>query len=93
MSKLVKNALRCMKGTVNSDLRLARNGESVKLVGFCVSDYAGSEDRKSISGYCFRMCENGPARLFRFSFTLCKVSLRFWIRRYQSEIILLLCNG
>ena len=57
---VAKNALRYLKGTVNSDLRFATNGESVNLVGFCDSDYAGSEDRKSISGYCFKMCENGP---------------------------------
>ena len=55
-----KNALRYLKGTVDSSLCFAKDQGKIQLIGYCDSDYASSEDRKSISGYCFKMCENGP---------------------------------
>ena len=31
-----------------------------KLEGFCDTDWANLSDRKSVSGYCFRLAENNP---------------------------------
>ena len=32
----------------------------MEILGFCDSDWGGSLDRKSVSGYCFRLHKDGP---------------------------------
>ena len=55
---LAKNVLRYIKGTVDYNLTYTRSDSPLKLIGFCDSDWANGEDRKSISGYCFKLAEN-----------------------------------
>ena len=51
---LAKHVLKYLKGTAHYDLSFHKV-DNFKLEGFSDSDWGGSEDRKSISGYCFRL--------------------------------------
>ena len=51
-----KDVLRYLKGTINHALVYRKTKGSLSLLGFCDSDYAGSDDRKSTSGYCYKLC-------------------------------------
>ena len=57
---LARNVLRYLKGSINVKLCFRKSSEPLNLFGYCDSDWAGSEDRKSLSGYCYRLCKNGP---------------------------------
>ena len=57
--KLAKQVLRYIKGTLNYKLIFKKSNE-LELMGYCDSDYGGSDDRCSISGYCFQLNKNGP---------------------------------
>ena len=57
---LAKNVLRYLKGTKDQKLCFSRSQHPLTVIGFCDSDWAGSEDRKSISGYGFKLCQDGP---------------------------------
>ena len=50
-----KNVLRYLKGTVNYSLVFNKSDDQLKLFGYCDSDWGGSEDRKSLSGFCFQL--------------------------------------
>ena len=50
-----KNVLKYLKGTINQELVYHKSSKSLSLHGYCDSDYAGSEDRRSYSGYCFKL--------------------------------------
>ena len=32
----------------------------LQISGFCDADWGASEDRRSITGYGFQLCDNGP---------------------------------
>lgn len=49
-----------MKSTVDYALVFKKSAEPLNLTGFCDSDWGGSDDRRSITGYCFRLSSNGP---------------------------------
>ena len=49
-----KRVLRYLKGTLTFDMHFMRSN-SMKLVGFIDSDWGGSDETISISGYCFSM--------------------------------------
>ena len=51
-----KDVLRYLKRTVNYDLVFRKSAHSFHLFGYCDSDWGGSEDRRSISGYCYKLC-------------------------------------
>jgi len=55
-----KHVLKYLKGTMMYGLTFKKSNESVQLKGFCDSDWGSSEDRKSISGYCFQLHKDGP---------------------------------
>jgi len=57
---MAKHMLRYLKGTQLLCLKFNKIEGEPRLFGYCDSDWAGSEDRKSISGYCFMMRKGGP---------------------------------
>lgn len=54
-----KNVLKYLKGTATFSLNFTKTN-SFELKGFTDSDWGGSDDRRSISGYCFQLNDNGP---------------------------------
>lgn len=57
---LSKFALKYIKGTLDDCLTFKRSCDNLDLIGFCDSDWGGSIDRRSISGYCFQLNKEGP---------------------------------
>ena len=57
---MAKHVLRYLKGTKDCSLVFKKSGQTISVNGFCDSDWANSEDRKSISGYCFNIFPKGP---------------------------------
>lgn len=55
-----KDVLRYLKGTKDYFLKFTKSTNNIKITGFCDSDWAGSFDRKSISGYAFHLSDDGP---------------------------------
>ena len=56
---IAKHVLRYLKGTLDYSLEFCKS-KDLNLFGYCDSDWASSEDRKSISGYCFKLSDEGP---------------------------------
>ena len=58
---MAKGVLRYLKGTVNDKLTFRKSEDPLEIIGFSDSDWANSiEDRKSITGYSFKISKNGP---------------------------------
>ena len=57
--KVAKNVLKYLKHSLNYKI-IFRKSQKLDIFGYCDSDFGGSEDRFSISGYCFKLSENGP---------------------------------
>ena len=57
---LVKHVLRYIKGALNYGLNFSKSDTGLNVTGFCDSDWGSSSDRRSISGYCFRLNDKGP---------------------------------
>ena len=57
---IAKHALRFLKFTVDYELIFTKSKEPLKIIGFCDSDWGGSESRNSISGFSFMLSEGGP---------------------------------
>ena len=57
---LAKHVLRYLKGTKSFGLNFVKSDSSLEVFGYCDSDWGGSLDRRSISGYCFMLHKNGP---------------------------------
>ena len=55
-----KQVLRYLKGTIHYGITYCKSSKPLQLTGFSDSDWGSSEDRKSISGYCFSLYEHGP---------------------------------
>ena len=53
---MAKQVLRYLKCTYNRCLKFVK-GPQLKLVGYSDSDWAMSDDRRSISGYAFKLCD------------------------------------
>ena len=53
---MAKQVLRYLKGTNNRCLKFVK-GTQLKLVGYSDSDWAMSDDRRSISGYALKLCD------------------------------------
>lgn len=54
-----KFTLKYLKGTMDYGLKF-RKSDNIELIGYCDSDWGGSNDRKSLSGYCFTLGNNSP---------------------------------
>ena len=50
-----KDVLRYLRGSIDYKLVFCRWNEEPKIIGYSDSDWAGSHDRKSTSGYVFRV--------------------------------------
>ena len=57
---LAKHVLRYLKGTMNFGLKFTISNDPLKLTGYCDSDWGSSDDRRSITGYCYKLNNNGP---------------------------------
>ena len=55
-----KRVLKYLKGTADYSLKFHRSDDPILLLGFSDSDWGNSEDRKSITGYCFKLQNSGP---------------------------------
>lgn len=57
----VKHLLRYLKGTMDQELHSQKSEERLQLEGFSDADWAADKnDRRSTTGYCFNLNENGP---------------------------------
>ena len=54
-----KNVLRYLKGTANRNLVFRKSEKGLNRTGFCDADLGASEDRRSTTGYCFRLSNDG----------------------------------
>ena len=52
---MAKYVLRYLKGTMNETITFTKSDGSISITGFCDADWANSDDRRSITGYCFRI--------------------------------------
>ncbi|XP_068733401.1 uncharacterized protein [Montipora capricornis] len=75
---MAKQVLRFLKGTHNRCLKFVK-GTQMKLVGYSDSDWAMSNDRHSISGYAFKLCDES--------------SLISWKSKKQSIVALSSCEA
>ena len=57
---LAKHVLRYIKGTLDHGLKFCKSRTGLELIGYCDSDWGSSEDRRSITGYCFMLNSHGP---------------------------------
>ena len=57
---MAKHVLRFLKATYDRKLIFRRSNEPFTVKGFCDADWTNLEDRKSVTGYCFQISENGP---------------------------------
>jgi hypothetical protein len=76
---LSKFVLKYLKGTVDHGLKFVKSEKPKNPIGFCDSDWGSSLDRKSISGYCFRLSDNS--------------SLISWKSKKQSTVALSTCKA
>ena len=74
-----KHVLRYLKGTVDRNLIFRKSKDPLNLSGYCDADWGASEDRRSITGYGFRLCIEGP--------------LVSWKSRKQATVALSTCEA
>ncbi|KAG7479129.1 Retrovirus-related Pol poly from transposon TNT 1-94 [Solea senegalensis] len=56
-----KHLLRYLKGTINQELHYQKSEKNLQLEGFSDADWAADiNERRSTTGYCFSLTENGP---------------------------------
>ena len=58
--QMLKHVMQYVKGTTDLGLRFKRT-PNLKLIGYADADWASAADRRSTTGYCFLMTEDGPA--------------------------------
>ena len=58
---MVKHVFRYLKGTSHYKLVFRKTRDGINLEGFSDSDWGGSHDRRSMSGYYFSLNPTGPA--------------------------------
>lgn len=75
-----KHLLRYLKGTRDQELHYHKSEKGLKLEGYSDADWASDkDDRRSTTGYCFSLTENGPV-----------IS---WKSRKQSTVALSTCEA
>ena len=57
--QLCKQVFKFLKGTKHYDLKFTKAKNGLCLEGWTDSDWGSSPDRRSISGYCFQLNDNG----------------------------------
>ena len=57
---LAKHVLRYLKGTMNFGLKFTKSNDPLRIADYCDSDWGSSDDRRSITGYCYKLNNNGP---------------------------------
>ena len=75
----VKHVFRYLKGTMDYSLCFYKCTDSLKLTGYSDADWAGASDRKSTSGYCFKLNEDS--------------SVISWKSRKQPTVALSTCEA
>ena len=76
---LSRFVLKYLKGTVNYGLKFIKSEKPLSFTGFCDSDWGGSVDRKSTTGYCYKISENS--------------SLISWRSKRQNTVALSTCEA
>jgi len=56
----LKHVLRYLKGSLNRALCFTKCDDGLKLTGYSDASWGLSNERKSITGYCFSVNKNGP---------------------------------
>lgn len=56
---MAKHTLKYLKDTISEHLALNKS-EPFKVTRCCNADCGNSEDRKSVTGYCFQSSNSGP---------------------------------
>ena len=54
----VKHVLRYIKGTLDYKLYFRKTSDNLRLIGYADADWLTSDDRKSTTGYCFKIGNN-----------------------------------
>ncbi|XP_066954374.1 uncharacterized protein [Macrobrachium rosenbergii] len=57
---LARHVLKYLNGTLHYCLTFKKSDDPLCLVGYCDSDWGASEERRSNTGYCFKLYEGGP---------------------------------
>ena len=65
--QLAKHVLKYIKGTLNKGLTFVKSSDGSAIKGYCDSDWGGSIDRHSISGYGYMLNDKGPLISWRCS--------------------------
>ncbi|CAL4099616.1 unnamed protein product [Meganyctiphanes norvegica] len=60
---LAKRVLRYLKYTLTKGLTFVKSSDGSAIVGYCDSDWGGSLDRHSISGYCYVLNKKGSINI------------------------------
>ena len=60
-SVMLKHVFRYLIGTLDYKLSFTKSHNVLKLISFSDADWGSSDDRKSTSGYYFKLNEHGPA--------------------------------
>ena len=55
---LAKHVLKYLKGTINQGIVYYKTDELITVIGYSDSDWGSSSDRKSITGYCFKLSDH-----------------------------------
>jgi len=78
-SVALKHVLRYLKGTMHFELCFRKCDDGLHLTGFSDASWASSDDRKSVTGYCFCLNKNG--------------SLLSWKSKKQPTVALSSCEA
>jgi len=57
---VLKHVLRYLKGSLDYELCFTKCTDGLQLTGFSDASWGSSDDRKSITGYCFTLNKDGP---------------------------------
>jgi len=57
---ILKHVLHYLKGSLNRALCFTKCDDGLKLTGYSDASWGSSDERKSITGYCFSLNKNGP---------------------------------
>ena len=59
-ANMLKHVFRYLKGTSDNCLIYTKSIDGLQITAYCDADWAASQDRKSISGYCVALNPAGP---------------------------------
>ena len=76
---IAKSVLRYLKGTIDKGICYTKVNEPISLSGYSDSDWGSSDDRKSMTAYCFKLSPNS--------------SLVSWCSKKQQTVALSTCES